>query len=81
MLQTLSKVHEERLEIISLRKKVEQLKFEYAKFKEDNENIKVTFQNLIKDLKYKCNRYTYFTCIQCVSSKRYGFKYIIYTLL
>ncbi|XP_022164709.1 RAD50-interacting protein 1 [Myzus persicae] len=69
MVKTLSKVREERLLIVSLRKEVEQLKSKYAGFKKETESIRTVFQKLIEDLKYKCNRMTYFTCLQCVTSR------------
>ncbi|XP_060856696.1 RAD50-interacting protein 1 [Metopolophium dirhodum] len=69
MVKTLSKVQEERLAIVSLRKEVEQLKSKYAGFKKETESVRTVFQKLIEDLKYKCNRMTYFTCLQCITSR------------
>lgn len=67
----LSKVRADRLEIISLRKEVDEMKLKYYKFKKDIESFKSIFQNLIYDLKYKCNKLVYFACFQSVISKRY----------
>lgn len=73
MCKSLSKIHEERLTVISLRKEVEQLKLKYAKFKKDTENVRGVFQKLIEELNQKCNRMTYFVCLQRITSKRYVF--------
>lgn len=69
--KSLSKIHDERLTVISLRKEVEELKSKYAKFKKETENIRSVFQKLIDELKYKCNRMIYYVCLQRVTSKRY----------
>ncbi|XP_060843962.1 RAD50-interacting protein 1 [Rhopalosiphum padi] len=69
MVKTLNKVHEERLSIVSLRKEVEELKSKYAGFKKETESIRTIFQKLIEDLKYKCNRMMYYTCLQCITSR------------
>lgn len=71
MCKSLSKIHEERQTVISLRKEVEQLKLKYAKFKNETENIRGVFQKLIEELKYKCNRMTYFVCLQRIASTRF----------
>lgn len=70
MLKTLNAIRDERLSIISLKKDIEQLKTKYAQFHKETESIRSVFQNLIEELQYKCNRLTYFACLQCVRSQR-----------
>lgn len=76
MSKILCEVHSERLEIVSLKKDIEQLKLKYTAFKKDTESIRKVFQKLIEDLKYKCDQLIYFGCLQRVTSKRYFFPYL-----
>lgn len=71
MYKILKKVHDERLTIISLRNEVQQLRLKYHKFIKETDNFRSTFQKLIEDLKYKCNRMIYFSCLRFIASKRY----------
>lgn len=66
----LNKVQAERLEIISLRKEVDEMKSKYFKFKGDIGNFRSVFQKLILNLKYKCNKLVYFACLRSVICKR-----------
>ncbi|XP_025419598.1 RAD50-interacting protein 1 isoform X2 [Sipha flava] len=69
MAKLLSQVRDQRQAVVSLRTDVELLKSKYAKFKQETENVRSVFQKLIEDLKFKCNRMIYFSCLQCVSSE------------
>lgn len=68
--QTLVRVLEERLLVISLRNEIDQLKAKHAKFKKETENFRDKFQKVIKELKLKYNWMMYFTCLQCVARTR-----------
>lgn len=66
----LNRVQAERLEIISLRKEVNDVKLKYYRFRRDIGNFRSVFEKLILNLKYNCNKLVYYACIQSVIRKR-----------